>query len=226
MLDCALMNNVTLATICAACHTAFLFELTNEWDVAFDTTVVSRPQELEAADIIGNFFYVPPLRVNLQKTRNTTFVTLLETIQSLTNKSIIHARAQWTPLGNSTLQPNEDGTSIDYPITSFQFEQYQKEFVLDASSDTENCVLEYVHSERDSLPAGLWARAAGRAALFTKVFYVMPDRRLTFGMFFSMASYNYSTAVSTELSRFEAMKGHRMKIVEIFPILHSSYVSC
>jgi hypothetical protein len=58
MLDYATKNNVTLATLCASCHAAFLFELTADWDVAFETTVANRPQEPEVTDILDNFFYI------------------------------------------------------------------------------------------------------------------------------------------------------------------------
>ena len=195
MIDCANMNNVTLATVCASLHAAFLFELTDDWDVAFETTVANRPQEPEATATLGNHFYLPIMRVHLENTTETTFVTLLQIVQSLTNNSLLHARAQWTPLGNNTLEQSEDGTSINYPITNFQFEEYQKSFVLDTSAQN-GPVLEYIHNERDDLLGGLWSRAAGRASFFTEAFYMLPDMRLTFGMFFSTVSYDHSTAVS------------------------------
>lgn len=196
MIDCAATNNVTLATVCASCHAAFLFELTNDWDVAFETTVASRPQEPEAAALLGNFFYLPLMRVSLAKVPQTTLVTLLKNVQSQTTSALLHARAQWSPVGNNTLERSADGVSINYPITSFQFEQYQKSFTLDVSSE-DGPVLEYVHNEKDYLLAGMWARAAGRSSFFTEAFYMLPDMRLTFGTFFSSASYNYSTAVSS-----------------------------
>ena len=196
MLDCASANSVTLATVCAACHAAFLFELTADWDVAFETTVANRPQESEALEIIGNFFYLPFMRISLENNSQTTFITLLQMVQSRTNDALLHARAQWSPAGNSTLELSEDGTNVYYPITSFQFEQYQKDFVLD-SSIAEGAVLEYMHNEQDYLLAGLWPRAAGRASFFTEAFYMLPDKRMTFGMFFSTASYDRSTSVSS-----------------------------
>jgi hypothetical protein len=121
--------------------------------------------------------------------------TLLQNVQLLTNNALLHARAQWSPTGNTTLEPSEDGTNANYPITGFQFEQYQKDFVLDISSP-DGSVLEYVHNEQDFLLAGLWARAAGRSSFFTEAFYMMPDMHLTFGMFFSTASYDRSTSMS------------------------------
>lgn len=197
MIDCATMNNVTLGTVCAACYAAFLFELTDDWDVAFETTVTNRLQEPETSAIVGNYVYVPLMRVYMENTPETTFVTLLQNVQLLTNSSLIHARAQWDPIRNNTLEQSEDGTSVNYPITGFQFEEYQKNFVLDTSVEN-GPVLEYVHSERDGLLAGLWAHAGSWSSFLTEAFYMLPDRTLTFGMIFSTVSYNRSTAVSIE----------------------------
>ena len=206
MIECASTHNVTLATVCAACHAGFLFELTNDWDVAFETTVANRPQEPQATHILGNFFYLPLMRVHLENKRETTLATLLETIQAHTNSALLHARAQWSPVGNKTLELSDDRTVVYYPITSFQFEQYRKSFTLDSSSTTEPVELEYVHNDRDSLLSGLWARAAGRSAFFTEAFYIIPDMQLTFGMFFSSASYNESTSVSIRGLRYIAIE--------------------
>jgi hypothetical protein len=194
MLNCALQNHVTLAAVCTACYTLFLLDLVGDWDVIFETFLACRPIEYEAKDLLGCFFHIPILRVNLEDTK-ATFITLLRAVQSALLAAFEHARC--TPVPASKNLPNStDKTGckvIQIPIPCFHFHEIEDELVLDATTGT---VLNHLYNDQDGILAAFWIRGGIPIPWSTNAFYKPRKMELMFAQFFSVAAYDESVIVS------------------------------
>jgi hypothetical protein len=186
MLECARENNVTIASLCLACHFAFLIELTDEWDLIVDCNAAKRPLEPEAVNILGPFVDYIICRVSLDKKNNPTFETLLEKTHNTMMESFDHLFAEEDRLLTEPTQT----PSIDRQCSDFQFDEKLQDIVLD-----KDVRLSHLLNPSDGLPAAIWWRVATDTHFGAYIIYDSKLVELSYTFVFSTATYEQLTAV-------------------------------
>ncbi|CAF1349289.1 unnamed protein product, partial [Didymodactylos carnosus] len=198
MIGCAGEMNVTVASLCLACHFAFLVELTDEWVLEVVCTMANRPLEPEAAKILGPFLHYVLCSVILEKEKNPTFITLLQQTHTTMMMSFDRLPTEQNPL----LMDLTEMLADNQPRSSFQFDEKLQDMVLD-----QNVRLHQLLDPSDGTLAAAWWRLAVYSHFFSLVSYDPQTAELSYVFAFSSAAYERPTAVRMEkhqslLSRF------------------------
>jgi NRPS condensation-like uncharacterized protein len=186
MIKYARENNITVASLCLACHFAFLIELTSEWDLLVSCTAASRPLEAEAVNILGPFADYILFRVTLDKKTNLTFNTLLHQMHTAMMESFDHL---YVNVDNFSIDPTKPLAT--YQVCSdFQFDEKFQDIVLD-----KNVRLRHLADPSDDMPMSIWWRALAYVQFGSYIIYDAQTGKLSYVFVFSTDTYERSTGV-------------------------------
>lgn len=199
MIQYANTCNTTLATICLASFSAFLYELTNYWkdDIGITYTMASRPVEYEAAGLVGPFMYSKLLRMHLENGHQTTFLALVEWVRSAVISGFEHVRATHDPFdtnANDPSAPSEPLPLETVPCVAVQFDlEENNHVILDEADDVR---LDLIRDQDDDFPLEAWWRVATIDYWMTHFNYNPEGKQLRYVSVFPATLFERPTAVS------------------------------
>ncbi|CAF1544017.1 unnamed protein product [Adineta ricciae] len=201
MLQSAELYKTTLASICLSMACVFLYEVADYWedDIGVSYMMASQSEISTVSKLIGPFMCSQTLRIHLQNGTHTTFVQLVNWVQTTVTKGLEHAKVSGNDLDTTT--DDESSLLSSSPVfcaesdVYIQFDIEENDcIVLDKVDDVQ---LHVVRNEKDNLPQHAWWRQGFCPFLNLFFDYNPKSKQLSYAIMFPTIRCEESTAVST-----------------------------